>query len=59
MTKEKEIVQSGAVALLKGREMIYNAYKSGIFSMPSKKSKKKKKSEEKSDKLDDNEKTKV
>lgn len=58
MTKEKKNVQSSAVALLKGREMICNAYKSGIFSMPSKKSKKKK-SEEKSDKLDDNEKTKV
>ena len=41
MTKEKKIVQSSAVALLKGREMIYNAYKSGIFSMSSKKSKKK------------------
>ena len=33
--KEKDSVQNNALALLKGREMVFNAFRSGIVSMPS------------------------
>ena len=35
MNKEKEIIKSSAMALLKGKEMVYNYFKSGLFSLPS------------------------
>ena len=38
MKKEKETIQNSALAFLKGREMVFNALESGIFSIPSKKS---------------------
>ena len=37
MKQEKENVQNNTLAFLKGRETVVNAFKSGIFSMPSKK----------------------
>ena len=35
MEKEKEIIKSSAMTLLKGKEMVYKSFKSGIFSLPS------------------------
>ena len=37
MKKEKESVQNSALVLLKASEMVYNTFKNGIFSVPSKK----------------------
>ena len=36
MKKEKEVVQNSVMALLKRREMIFNAFESRIFSLPPK-----------------------
>ena len=38
--KEKESVQNSQLASLKGGELIFNAFRSGVFLMPSKKSEK-------------------
>ena len=35
--KKRERVQNSALTLLKGRGIVFNAFKSGIFSMPLKK----------------------
>lgn len=35
MKKEKEIIKCSAMTLLKGKEMVYDSFKGGIFSLPS------------------------
>ena len=35
MKKEKEIIKCSAMTLLKGKEMVYDSSKGGIFSLPS------------------------
>ena len=37
MNKEKESIQNSSMTLLKRRKMVFNAFKDGIFPMPSKK----------------------
>lgn len=35
MKKEKGIIKCSAMTLLKGKEMVYDSFKDGIFSLPS------------------------